>query len=267
MSSTSSLSSGSSSSSNLSHTPNLLGSSSSPSLSAPSANACQGIERGGICRCGSVARNGHTYLCIVYLLVQFRGGRTSLCDYQMRKKPGIRSNLIAQWYGYSAGIGPDSLGMDDRVPKLGCHEKMVRDYLVPHLTSKIEFSNLSQARVKRNRVKPGPEPGSRAYRNLKPDPEPDLSPTSVPRAVRERRAAKFLDGTLVVLAPKVTRAQQQKKQNEPSESALLARAGKKRPAAAEPAVGPSKSKKCVSCKYHRAALIEYGQEEDQVGYV
>ncbi|KAJ6555099.1 hypothetical protein DFH09DRAFT_1365812 [Mycena vulgaris] len=65
----------------------------------------------------------------------------------------------------------------------------------------------------------------------------------VPRAVRERRAAKFLDGTLVVLAPKVTRAQQQKKQNDPSESALLARAGKKRPAAAEPAVGPSKSKR------------------------
>ncbi|KAJ6517579.1 hypothetical protein DFH09DRAFT_1332378 [Mycena vulgaris] len=109
------------------------------------------------------------------------------------------------------------------------------------------------------------EKAARKAENMRlhnPAGETPLVIVPVPRAVRERRAAKFLDGTLVVLAPKVTRAQQQKKRNEPSESALLARAGKKRPAAAE---GPSKSKKCVSCGYHRAALMQYGQEKDHVG--
>ncbi|KAJ6547986.1 hypothetical protein DFH09DRAFT_1367118 [Mycena vulgaris] len=90
------------------------------------------------------------------------------------------------------------------------------------------------------------EKAARKAENMRlhnPAGETPLVIVAVPRAVRERKAAKFLDGTLVVLTPKVTRAQQQKKRNEPSESALLARAGKKRPAAAEPAAGGSKSKK------------------------
>ncbi|KAJ6487345.1 hypothetical protein DFH09DRAFT_1339458 [Mycena vulgaris] len=48
----------------------------------------------------------------------------------------------------------------------------------------------------------------------------------VPRAVRERKAAKFLDGTLVLLKPKLTRAEAKQRKNAPSEKALLERAGR-----------------------------------------
>ncbi|KAJ6539873.1 hypothetical protein DFH09DRAFT_1090184 [Mycena vulgaris] len=48
----------------------------------------------------------------------------------------------------------------------------------------------------------------------------------VPHAMRERKAAKFLDGTLVLLMPKLTRAEAKQRKNVPSEKALLERAGR-----------------------------------------
>ncbi|KAJ6498283.1 hypothetical protein DFH09DRAFT_1103254 [Mycena vulgaris] len=58
-----------------------------------------------------------------------------------------------------------------------------------------------------------------------PSGERPLDIVAVPRAVRQRTAAKFLDGTFVQLEPKLSRAEVQRRKNAASEKAMLERTG------------------------------------------